>query len=139
MKGGGYELRLGVILKVEDDPNTFALSPRICELKLGAHESHDADAVGLWRNVKQVTTDGGPLHNSHGFRRMAKRLGCSITMIITKTKLDYLHRNHSGGRKICCTIILSCEYSPLFNGTPLTASHKRMGKMTLKKWRSKSL
>jgi len=28
---------------------------------------------------------------------------------------------------------------PLFIGTPLTVSHKRMGKMTLKKWRSKSL
>lgn len=28
---------------------------------------------------------------------------------------------------------------PFFIGTPLTVSHKRMGKMTLKKWRSKSL
>ena len=60
------------------------------------------------------------------------------TIEYDRFELEYW-RNHSGGRKICCTVILSCEYSPLFNGTPLTVSHKRMGKMTLKKWRSKSL
>ena len=43
--------------------------------QLGEHGAHARECLGLFGNVEQVITDGGPPYDSREFRRMARRMG----------------------------------------------------------------